>query len=157
MGHIEATYLSHVFRARTPDGKLVQERQIDRVYITDCPAPSSIPDGEFLHPALLHPVGALPFYDENQANDTANASAYKTVTDVSRCSVWRGGVCEMGRNGAAVAASPSVLEQSYMASQQTAACLDRPCNLSPAQLSRRILARPRRNSAGLPTYTKAEL
>merc|ERR1712232_1156028 len=129
MGHIEATYLSHVFRARMPDGKLVQERQIDRVYITDCPAPSSIPDGEFLHPALLHPVGALPDYDENLANDTANASASKVVTDASMCSVWRGGVCEMGRNGAAVTASASVLEQSCMASQESTACLDGPCNL----------------------------
>jgi len=34
--HYEATYLTHRFFARLPDGRLVEERRVDRVYIEDC-------------------------------------------------------------------------------------------------------------------------
>jgi hypothetical protein len=121
---LEAVYLDHIFRARMTDGRLVQERKIDRVYIRDCaePAMPKIGTPKVQHPLLLHPMMMRPL-----ANKALHRARLETrrVTGQSVKSCGGSKSVEARREGAA-------------------ACLRGPCTLSPPQLARQLVARPAR-------------
>jgi len=122
----EATYLDHTFRVRMPNGMLVQEYVIDRVYIDGCEGIQETP-APLLRSVLVNPLQLLP---RDVADETCIATA--------------GDVCEIGSNRQKPMGIPAKMEEQETGHwQQRHPCLLSPCDIGPLELSKKVFVRTR--------------